>query len=110
MRTGVRRAARLIGPLSYTAVDHKRSRVYLVGATDTVTLAVWLTVTFCLISTDTFTFWPALILVCTLMPYPPSGVVTFMVLVTGLWPYGPRPMPALQEESHSESSRALGPC
>jgi hypothetical protein len=30
--------------------------------------------------------WPALMLDLTFMPRPPSGVVMFMVLVTGLWP------------------------
>jgi len=94
MRTGVRRATRLIGPLSYTAVDHKRRCVYISGAADTVTsgpadtvtVVDWLTVTFCVTAIDKFITTPALTFVCTFMAHPPSGVVTFMVLVPGLWP------------------------
>jgi hypothetical protein len=113
-----------------TSVHASRCLLYSIGMPLIVTLTAWLTVTLELVFIVTVMFAPALRFVFTCMPRPPYVGVMGLMLGVGRRPfrvgvpercrlrapamnsspYGPRPVPAPQEEPYSYSSQALGPC
>jgi hypothetical protein len=120
-------------PRGPTSVHASRCLLYAMALPLIMTWFSWLIVTVALLVIVTVTLpviWPALMFVFTCMPRPPYVGVMGLMLGVGRRPFrsgsarevslartsdvrrplGPRPVPAPQEEPHSDNSRVLGPC